>query len=423
MTASPVRCGLAVCLALLGAVPGARADGWPSLTKAPAAAGGGENDAALIVAVEKYTDVPEVRGAVQNAKDWYWYLTETRKVPVENIKLLTDHGGTVEAMRKAAAAMAALTRPTGTMWLIFIGHGAPAQDGTDGVLVGADAQQDADSLYARSLKQGEILSILGKGRQSHTVAIVDACFSGQVAKDKPLVPGLQPLIAVRSRKLPPQTTVLAAGRSNEFAGPLPGSERPAFSYLVLGGLRGWADANGDHDVTAAEAVAFARKVLLVTASDRTQTPEVSGDAKLIMSRRALEAAPDVRAIVAGDAASPERSAQPDRSAGTPETGARAQRDPAPPAADGGAIESLVDGAFMDWSARWFTDRYERGSIRITQRQKNGDQTGVVGTFSFFRAGRRLTIPFGAVFDSRPGGFALARLCYNDTTTGMRDCYP
>jgi hypothetical protein len=48
--------------------------------------------------------------------------------------------------------------------------------------------------------------------------------------------------------------VLSAGKGDQFAGPLPGLGRPAFSWLVLGALRGWGDADRDGTVTAREAV-------------------------------------------------------------------------------------------------------------------------------------------------------------------------
>ena len=48
----------------------------------------------------------------------------------------------------------------GTLWFVFIGHGAPGREGNQGVLVGADAQADVDSLYARSVLQSEVLAAL-----------------------------------------------------------------------------------------------------------------------------------------------------------------------------------------------------------------------------------------------------------------------
>src|SRR5579864_8495097 len=153
--------------------------GWPDLSRSPGARGGGENDAALIVGIEKYAAVPPIAGAVRNAQDWYAFFANTLKVPPSQLTLLRDNEGTKEKMRKFAAAAAAAVKPGGTLWFVYIGHGAPARDGTDGVLVGFDAQQDADSLYERSVPQKEMLGLLKAGAQEKTVAIIDACFSGR----------------------------------------------------------------------------------------------------------------------------------------------------------------------------------------------------------------------------------------------------
>ena len=283
---------------LLAALPAAAAPiAWPDVAAPLAASRAGARDAALVVGVERYATVPPVPGAAENAKDWYAYLTKVRGVPVGSTRLLLDNEGTLEKLRKHAAEAAARVKPGGTLWFVFVGHGAPAADGKDGILVGFDAQQDPDSLYARSLPQRELLALLGNGKQAHTIALVDACFSGRTASGAALAPGLQPLLPVASAA-PAKATVLSAGRADQFAGPLPGAERPAFSYLVLGALRGWGDADGNGKVTAREAVAYAEEALRSLQSDRTQTPEVHGPgADAALAAGAKEAGPDLAALV------------------------------------------------------------------------------------------------------------------------------
>ena len=70
--------------------------------------------------------------------------------------------------------------------------------------------------------------------------------------------------------------MLTAGRGDQFAGPLPGLGRPAFSWLALGALRGWGDRDRDGVVTAQEAVDFANDRLVELVNDRTQEPQVAG---------------------------------------------------------------------------------------------------------------------------------------------------
>jgi hypothetical protein len=299
------RWAMMISSALMLGAPSARAqEPWPDLSSAPKAIGGGEHDAAVIVGVENYAFVEHVPGAKQNADDWQSYLTGTLKVPADRVVLLLDNEADVEDIRSAAAEKAAQVEPGGTLWFVFIGHGAPSKDGKDGLLIGVDAQQRASSVYSRSFSRDELLGILAKGRQAKTVVLIDACFSGKSSSGQALVAGLQPLITMRA--LPPgidrRTILMTAAKSDQFAGPLPGGARPAFSYLALGGLRGWAaDAQGK--VTASGLVDYIRGALSLS-RDRTQTPELSTpETASVELGKGREAGPDLAKLQRASAAS------------------------------------------------------------------------------------------------------------------------
>lgn len=285
--------------ALSSSIPRAQSQElWPELSRPPKALGGGENDAAVVVGIENYLMVAKIPGARQNAQDWQAYLTDTLKVPPEKIALLRDNEATLEKVRKFAAQKAAEVRPGGTLWFIFVGHGAPSKDGKDGVLIGADAQQDADGLYARSLPRAELLSTLSKGRQAKTLVLLDACFSGRSPSGEALVAGLQPLLVTSNLpgKIDDRVILLTAAKADQFAGPLPksGTMRPAFSYLALGALRGWA-ADAEGRVTAAAVVDFARRALMLE-KGRTQTPELTEGTPGAVLSLGKEPAPDLGKI-------------------------------------------------------------------------------------------------------------------------------
>jgi formylglycine-generating enzyme required for sulfatase activity len=283
------------------------ATGWPGLSVMPPQ-GLGRDDAALVIGIEDYAFAPDVPGAVQNAEDWYQYFIKTRQVPIGSVKLLRDSEASLEMIEEAAEDMARRVRAGGTLWVVFIGHGAPQASGEDGVLIGMDAQQTAKSLYSRSIPQRRLAALVEGGAQSHTVFILDACFSGKVGADQMFADGLQPMVLV---KTPSSVTVLSAGASNEFAGPLPGIARPAFSYLLLGAMRGWADADADGAVTADEAMDYARVALQVTVKDRKQTPQMTGPQPPLLSKPASpEPGPDLAALVLA-----QHSAQPTPSPG------------------------------------------------------------------------------------------------------------
>ena len=291
--------GVLACAAILGlcSATGAQEDLWPDLSSPPKAAGGGERDAAVIVGAEKYAFVEPVGGAERNAEDWRVYLEKTRQVPVASVIPLLSEDATLENMRRAAKEAAAKVAPGGTLWFVFIGHGAPAQKGADGLLVGIDAQQKAESIYERSLPREELLRLLAAGKQARTVVLLDACFSGKSHSGRELVAGLQPLVATRALPLgiDNRMILMTAAKSDQFAGPLPGGDRPAFSYLALGALRGWA-ADSKGEVTAAALLGYV-KTVLGFARDRRQTPDMiaTGGGAVVLGR-GREAGPDLTAL-------------------------------------------------------------------------------------------------------------------------------
>ena len=273
------------------------APSWPVL-KDWKKQGGGEKDAALIAVVEKYAYVPGVPGARGSGEDWFKYLRKTRGLALSRVTILRDEQVTKESLLARVEDAAKAVGEGGTLWFVFVGHGAAAKDGSEGVLIGADAQQTAESLFARSVGQGAILGELAKSRAARIVAVMDSCFSGRGSTGEALGKGLQPLQLNRQQgALDPRLVLLTAAKGDEFAGALPGEERPAFSYLVLGGLRGWAQEDGTGEVTGAALQAYAEGALrAVLAGSRKQTPTVEGAATAPLAR-GWEKGPDLDALV------------------------------------------------------------------------------------------------------------------------------
>ena len=272
---------------------------WPDLTRPAKATGEGRDDAAVIVGIERYANVAKIAGATDNATAWYEYLVRTRGVPVERVSLLLDADATREDVQWAIDDAARQVGKDGTLWFVFIGHGAPSRDAKDGLLVGFDAQQKARSIQARSLSRQDVLARLGKSKAEHIRVLLDACFSGRAADGEQLVAGLQPLVVTVADDVPdPRIALFTAARNDEYAGPLPGAERPAFSYLALGGMRGWADRDGNGRVSAGELHGYVRGALQALVRDRRQRNTFFGDADSDLSRRADEKGPELSSFVA-----------------------------------------------------------------------------------------------------------------------------
>ena len=113
---------------------------------------------------------------------------------------------------------------------------------------------------------------------------------------------LQPLVVTNlERDHDPQVTMLTAAGSDEYAGQLPGAARPAFSYLALGGLRGWADGDLDGRITSGELHGYVTMAMRALVRDRRQRPTLVGrdDARLVKSAR--ERGPDLASLVVDSA--------------------------------------------------------------------------------------------------------------------------
>jgi len=257
--------------------------GWPPLDPgATAADRDGAGDSALIVAISDYLLVPDIPGATDNAQAWYHYLTEVRGVPTENVRYLRDAEANNARIERMAAEVA--EAGDGRVWVVFIGHGAPALDGEDGLLVGVDAAGDPETLEARSVRRQFLVDTMSSAGRPVTM-LLDTCFSGTTADGEALAPSLQPLVPSYTRQEPPPSvTIATAATSEQFAGPLPKAGRPAFSYLMLGAAQGWADADDDGQVTLREAVGYSAATLQAEVTDRRQTPTFVGPGDLVLGR-------------------------------------------------------------------------------------------------------------------------------------------
>ncbi len=267
---------------------------FPNIDAAPAVATESSRlgDVALIAAIEDYTyeSMPDVPGARANAEAWAAYL---RARGVGTVKLLLDADVTETNLVEQARALAGLRAPEGRVWLVFVGHGAPGVGG--GALVTVDAQATATSLRDRGVAPADLAHALGVRDGVELFAVVDACFSGRSPGGVALAAdGALPVRPVNFDR-PGRSSWLVAAAFDQFAGPLPGLDRPAFSWLALGALRGWADRDGDHRVTGGEVVEYTRRALVEAVSVRRQEPQLFGDPAAVWSLGA-ESAPTLAAV-------------------------------------------------------------------------------------------------------------------------------
>ena len=312
------RTWLALLLALPLLLPaaGVRGDAqplWPELRPWPAVQRSDQRpgDAALLVAVQDYAHLAPVEGALDNLADWEAFLHDGLGIPTEAIVVVTEGNATRSRIEERGIQAARKVAPGGTLWFVFIGHGATRTvlqpDRVDhSVLVGATAEKTAKGVVdpAHSIDRDVLLATLRRRLPggARLVGVIDACFSGEDRDGQPLAEGAQ-LSSVRADTpaLQDRETLLLATSKGQLAGRLPGARRPAFSYLLLAGLRGWGDdrgvsrtANGDDQVTPEEALAWSAAVL--STLEAGQAPRALGDPSAVILPASGEEAPDLLAI-------------------------------------------------------------------------------------------------------------------------------
>lgn len=233
---------------------------WPDLVTRQGGLGPGGNDAALVIGISAYRSLPPLPGAADTARRFATWLMESRGVPRQRVKLLVDTDATGDAIRKALGNLTIGT--TGVIWVVYIGHGAPDQNGLDGLILPVDIAGNRSAVDRFGISQQEVLRVLDDSPHHRTgVAIYDATFSRLLGDGRtPLVDGWEERLPNRHGRSPPRKTLVLAAHDG-CAPALPDGGRPAFSYLLLGALQGWGDENGDAVVDAGEAMRFTREVM------------------------------------------------------------------------------------------------------------------------------------------------------------------
>ena len=77
--------------------------------------------------------------------------------------------------------------------------------------------------------------------------------------------------------------MLTAAAGDQTAKPLKQAKHGIFSYFLMKGMEGDADANKDNQITAGELHAYVQQNVIQQSSE-SQTPELQGDADRVLVR-------------------------------------------------------------------------------------------------------------------------------------------
>ncbi|MDD2332134.1 MAG: caspase family protein [Candidatus Cloacimonetes bacterium] len=221
----------------------------------PQRAKAGKNRWGVVIGIENYRNVSPVRFASQDAEFMKEYFLKVLGIPAENLffrsgedaslvtfKTLFDAGGWLEKNAK---------NKNSEIFIYYAGHGAPDPATNKAYLLPYDGNPNYlnNSGYELSL----LYSNLQKLGAKQVTIFLDSCFSGANREREIILADARPVfISSPLPQVAANFAVFSASEGAEFSSSYPEKQHGLFSYYLMKGLRGDADANGDKRITLEE---------------------------------------------------------------------------------------------------------------------------------------------------------------------------
>jgi hypothetical protein len=211
-------------------------------------------DWALVIGIEEYAGLPQVSYAKRDALIVRDYFIRVLGVPEENVITLIDKDATkarIEGFLKQYLPDNVTSETT--LYVYFAGHGAPDMAKGEPYLVPFDGDTRFIEQTGYNLKN--FYQDLNKIKLQRVYVFLDSCFSGVAARAaEMLVKGARPaLIHVENASIASNTIVaVSATDAGQLSNVYPEEKHGLFTYYLLKGIQGEADANDDHWVSVKE---------------------------------------------------------------------------------------------------------------------------------------------------------------------------
>lgn len=232
------------------------------------------DDFALIVGIERYETLPKADFGERDAATFRRYVLGLG-VPEENVISLMGPKATKTGITKYLEEWLPRNVVAGSrVYFFYSGHGAP--DAATGAAYLVPYDGDPTFLQSSGYPLPRLYEKLQALKAREVVVALDSCFSGAGGRSV-IAKGARPLVtAVATAPVGPKLSVLAASSSDEISGSMDDQGHGLFTYYLLKGLRGDADANGDGHLDLGELHAYVEKAVQRAArrQNREQTPQL-----------------------------------------------------------------------------------------------------------------------------------------------------
>ena len=245
----------------------------------------------IIIGIEKYQALSNLDAPYANrdANAFRAYATRALGIPNKNLKVLIDNEANRSGLLKTLKIwLPQMTRgKSKDIYIFFAGHGLASDDGKDLHILPQDG--DPILLEETALSRIQMFDLINKVSPKSVTMFFDTCYSGQTRSEQMLVAGLRPVrIVADEQDTPNNFTIFTASNYDQTSGSINEAEHGIFSYYLMKGLEGNADANKDKELTNGELIAYLKNNVSQEAftQNRSQEPMLAGDPdKVLMSYR------------------------------------------------------------------------------------------------------------------------------------------
>ena len=244
------------------------------------------NAVALIIGIANYANAPKATFADSDAHVFGDYAHRVLGVPQSNIKVLTEDKATLVDMTIAILGWlrGRIYEGKTDVYVFYAGHGLASPDGQDLYLLPSNGAPSY--LEETSLLRNELFEVIGKAKPKSATIFLDTCYSGLGRGEEVLLADARGgvMITPKQQQVPEGFTILTAAGGKQISSGLDEAKHGLFSYYLMKGMEGDADANKDNKITAGELHAYLGRNVKQQAIrlGREQTPELSGDADRVL---------------------------------------------------------------------------------------------------------------------------------------------
>jgi hypothetical protein len=243
-----------------------------------------EDALALIIGVNEYAKTPaKAHYADSDAQVFSDYAIQKLGIPANRVKTLVNNNADESGMLLAVKDWLARANRQGKsdIYIFFAGHGLASDDGEKMYLLPYDGSPRllSDTAIARE----RLFADISAANPRSVTVFLDTCYSGTTRGTDMLIASRPIAIRALEQSIPDNFTVMTAAAGDQTAKPLEEAKHGMFSYFLMKGMEGEADANNDNEITAGELHSYVQ-TNVIQQSSGSQTPELQGDADRVLVR-------------------------------------------------------------------------------------------------------------------------------------------